>query len=73
VLPTFFDQVTKESAATLEDLEKHFKNDLLDPIHRATILRECAAFGKTIFEHGPKSRAAKEYKQLVDRILEVIA
>lgn len=71
VLPTFYDQVTKESAATLEDLEKNFKGRVIDPIHRATILRECAAFGKTIFEHDPKGRAAQEYSQLVDHTLEV--
>ena len=72
VLPTFYDQVTKESAATLEDLEKHFKSKVLDPIHRATILRECAAFGKTIFEQDSKSRAAVEYTNLVNHVLEVI-
>lgn len=73
VLPTFYDQVTKESAATIEELEKNFKGKVLEPIHRATILRECAAFGLTIFEHDPKSRAAKEYTRLVDQVLEVIA
>jgi chromosome partitioning protein len=72
VLPTFYDQVTKESAATLDDLSKHFNKNILEPIHRATILRECAAIGKTIFEHEPKSRAAQEYNQLIDHILEVI-
>jgi chromosome partitioning protein len=72
ILPTFYDQVTKESAATLDDLSKHFDKNILPPIHRATILRECAAIGKTIFEHDPKSRAAQEYNQLIDHILEVI-
>jgi len=73
VLPTFYDQVTKESAAIVEELEKNFKGLVLDPIHRATVLRECAAFGKTIFEYDPKSRAAREYNRLVDQVLEVIA
>jgi len=72
ILPTFYDQITKESAATLEDLGKHFNKGVLTPIHRATILRECAAIGKTIFEHDPKSRAGQEYNQLVDHALEVI-
>ena len=71
-MPTFYDQITKESAATLEDLGKHFSQGILTPIHRATILRECAAIGKTIFEHDPKSRAGQEYNQLTDHVLEVI-
>jgi len=69
ILPTFFDEVTKESAATLEDLRSSFGEKMvLDPIHRATVLRECAAEGVTIWEKDTKSRAAKEYARLVWRI-----
>lgn len=65
ILPTFYDSVTRESKATLQDLQKRFENLLLPPIHRATILRECAVEGKTIFELDPSSRAAAQYEQLV--------
>ena len=68
ILPTFFDDVTRESRATLEDLKKQYGDQVLSPIHRATILRECAVEGKTIFEMGPNTRAAAQYRMLVDTI-----
>jgi len=69
ILPTFYDDITRESKATTKDLNKHFSHLLLPPIHRATVLRECAAEGKTIFELAPLSRAAQEYKILVDYVI----
>ncbi|HLE14992.1 MAG TPA: ParA family protein [Anaerolineales bacterium] len=68
ILPTFYDDVTRESKATLLDLGKRFGRLMLDPIHRATILRECAVEGKTIFELAPESRAAREYGGLVRQV-----
>jgi chromosome partitioning protein len=61
--------VTRESKATLQDLQKRFGEALLSPVHRATILRECAVEGKTIFEMAPESRAAKQYAALVEHTL----
>lgn len=69
ILPTFFDQVTRESKATLQDLQKRFSGLMLPPIHRATILRECAVEGKTIFELGATSRAGRQYSDLVQFVL----
>jgi chromosome partitioning protein len=69
ILPTFYDTVTRESRATLQDLQKRFAGSLLSPIHRATILRECAVEGKTIFEMAPESRAAKQYAELVQFVM----
>jgi len=71
VLPTFYDSVTKETQATLRDLQARFEGAVLDPIHRATALRECAAEGKTIFEIDGDSRPAKQYAAVVHKILEV--
>ena len=68
ILPTFYDEQTKESKATLEQLKASFGESVLSPIHRATVLRECAADGLTIFEKDPKSRAAKEYAALANYI-----
>jgi chromosome partitioning protein len=68
VLPTFYDEQTRESKATLEILRETFGESLLAPIHRATILRECAAEGQTIFEKDPDSRAAQEYRALADLV-----
>ncbi len=61
ILPTFYDLQTRESRATMENLLERFTTSLLPPIHRATILRECAAAGQTIFETDAESRAAAEY------------
>ncbi len=69
ILPTFHDDVTRESQATIDDLRDTFGAKLiLTPIHRATILRECASEGMTIWEKAPKSRAALEYAELVWRV-----
>ena len=64
VLPTFYDEQTSESHKSLAELQEGFGESVLKPIHRATILRECAGEGKTIFEMAPASRAAGEYEEL---------
>lgn len=69
ILPTFYDEQTRESQATLDDLRERFEASLLPPIHRATLLRECAAQGQTIFELDPLCRAAKEYQALTQHVL----
>ncbi|MDX1438098.1 MAG: ParA family protein, partial [Anaerolineales bacterium] len=69
ILPTFYDEVTRESKATLDDLRENFKKSVMPPIHRATILRECAVEGQTIFELAPGSRSAQEYAALTQAIL----
>ena len=65
ILPTFYDEQTRESKTTMESLQERFGHSLLAPIHRATILRECAANGQTIFETDSTCRAAAEYQALV--------
>ncbi len=69
ILPTFYDEQTRESKATMDALQERFKNSVLPPIHRATILRECAAEGQTIFEVDPLCRAAKEYQTLTQLVM----
>jgi chromosome partitioning protein len=69
VLPTFFDEQTRESASAMDDLRHGFGERVLAPIHRATILRECAAEGVTIFEKDAKCRAAEEYRCLIDQVM----
>jgi chromosome partitioning protein len=63
ILPTFYDS-TRESRHSLVDLQNAFKDKVLSPIHRATVLRECWSEGKTIFEYAPESRSAREYQLL---------
>jgi chromosome partitioning protein len=70
ILPTFFETITRETRAVQADLRELLGQELLlDPVHRATILRECPAHGQTIFEYAPDSRAADEYARLVWRVL----
>ncbi|MFZ5885905.1 MAG: ParA family protein [Chloroflexota bacterium] len=69
ILPTFYDEQTRESKATMEDLLERFDASVLPPIHRATLLRECAAQGQTIFEMDPLCRAAKEYQALTQLVM----
>lgn len=69
ILPTFYDEQTNECKATMENLRERFGDSLLPPIHRTTLLRECAAEGRTIFELDPLCRAAKEYQALTQQVL----
>ena len=70
ILPTFYDEVTRESKANLGRLREAFGEGVLEPVHRAAVLRECPAVGATIFEHGPESRAAREYAAVVWGVLD---
>jgi chromosome partitioning protein len=69
ILPTFYDEQTRESKATMDNLRERFDASVLPPIHRATILRECAAEGKTILEADSLCRAAKEYLALTQLVM----
>ena len=70
VLPTFYDERTRESSRNLDILQKHFGDQVLKPIHRSVRLREAAAEGLTVFEYAPKSRAAEEYRALGRVVME---
>ncbi len=69
VLPTFYDEETRESTKSMADLQESFGEILLKPIHRATILRECPSEGKTIFEKDPASRSSQEYEELTREVV----
>jgi len=69
ILPTFFDEQTRESKATMENLKERFDASVLPPIHRSTLLRECAAEGRTIFEMDELCRASKQYQALTQHVM----
>ncbi len=69
VLPTFLMEHVREHQLTLESFRSSLGDLLLPPIHRAAVLAECPAFGRTIFEHDPACRAAAEYNRLADIVL----
>jgi chromosome partitioning protein len=69
ILPTFYDEQTSESKATLEELKQNFGEAILSPIHRATILREAPAEGKLVYELDPQHRATREYYALSEYLI----
>jgi chromosome partitioning protein len=69
ILPTFYDEQTNISRETLAQLREQFGDYVLAPIHRATIFRDCAAEGRTVFESNPLHRSASEYAALVESVL----
>jgi chromosome partitioning protein len=69
VLPTFHMEPVREHRLNLETLRAHLGDLVLPPIHRAAVLAECPAFGRTIFEHDPDCRATQEYGRLVEIVL----
>jgi len=69
ILPTFYDEQSRESKATMENLRERFDASVLSPIHRTTLLRECSAEGRTIFEVDALCRVAKEYEALTQQVL----
>jgi len=75
ILPTFYDEQTRESRTQFKEYQEIFKELVLSPIHRATILRECPAEGLTIFEAEAVTdtgqRAVREYQSVVEHVLKV--
>ncbi|MBC8503894.1 MAG: ParA family protein [Chloroflexi bacterium] len=69
ILPTFYDDTTRQSRDSLNNLQEAFGDLILPIIHRATVLRESAADGQSIFEKDPDSRAAEEYQKVVKAVL----
>lgn len=71
VLCTMFDGRTKISRSIYGKLLEHF-GDLVyrTKISRDVRLEECPAYGMSIFEFAPTSRAAKLYKGLAQEVIE---
>lgn len=69
ILPTFYEPNTNETARVICELSELYPDMLISPIHKATVLREIVAEGVTIWEYAAPSRAAQEYKALVDYVL----
>lgn len=72
VLPTFYDVRNKISHEVVRNLERYFKDKVLEPIRINTRLKEAPAEHKSIFEYAPKSPAAEDYQTLIERIVELV-
>jgi chromosome partitioning protein len=82
ILPTFFERTTSETMAQFQTLIRSFSSHLLPPIPQDTQVREASAFGKTLWEYCPGSKAVIGYRdgknrnggyaQIVERLWEAI-
>ncbi len=83
IIPTFLDRQTNESALQLRALANGFGRLVWPPIPVDVKLRECPAFGRTIWEYAPSSRGVigvpngtgklvGGYAQVVARIVQVL-
>jgi len=68
ILPTFYDEQTRTTREQMSNVQMAFPNQVFTPIHRATLLREASAEGRTIFEKDSRSRSAFEYAELAKRL-----
>jgi len=68
ILPTHYEERTRESRASMEDLRRAFGGLVLSPISERTILRDARSRGQTIFEYAPDSQSAQEYWKLAEQI-----
>jgi len=69
VLPTKYEERTKESKASMRELQRVFGNILLPPISERTVLRDANARGQTIFEFDSASQSAEEYTRLAGLVI----
>ncbi len=68
ILPTMFDQRTRQSPEILNQLKRMFKKQICDPIHYNVRLSEATSFGQTIFEFQDKAVGADGYRKLIRRV-----
>jgi chromosome partitioning protein len=69
VLPTFYDARARICRDAWGTLKEHFGDRCFQPIRSATRIKEAPAQGKTIFELAPDSNAARDYQQVVERLV----
>jgi chromosome partitioning protein len=69
ILPTFFDRRVRKSDEIYQQLQAHYGARVCLPIRYSVRLSEAPGYGQTIFEYAPGSSGAKDYRQLVERIM----
>ncbi len=69
VLPTRFDKRSGEACKMVEKVQQFMPEQACKPIRELTALKECGRANKTIWEHAPKSDAAKDYQLFVDLVM----
>lgn len=69
ILPTQYEERTRESRFSMDDLRNAFGGLVLSPISDRTVLRDARSRGQTIFEYEPESQSAKEYQKLAEKLM----
>lgn len=70
VLPCMLDRRTKEHAKALAEMKETFGDLLYPAVGRTIRLGEAPRAGVAIWQHAPKSDAARDYSRVVRRFLE---
>ena len=68
ILPTFLDRRVKKSGEILQQLTNAFGEAVCAPIRYSVKVSEAPGYGQTIFEYGPHSPGAEDYRRLTERI-----
>ena len=68
-VPTFYSPKVRQDREVLGILHRHFAERVTEPIRTNVKLTEAPSHHKTIFEYSPRSSAAADYRQLVERVL----
>ena len=66
IVPTMFDSRQRQAHSLLADLRRQYAGLVTAPIRVNVRLSEAPAYGKTIYEHDPRSRGAADYAGLVE-------
>ncbi|MFZ7128743.1 MAG: ParA family protein [Desulfobacterales bacterium] len=68
VLPTLFDQRTRQSLEIYRKLKRLFQKQICDPIRTNVRLSEAPAKGQSIFEYQKNATGAVDYARLIRRV-----
>jgi len=71
IIPTMFDKRRRVSHEVIQQLKKDFGDRVTTPIGVDTLISEAPGKGQTIFEYAPRSRGAKDYKNLAQCVLKM--
>lgn len=70
VVPTFYYGRLRKDREVINTLQKYFNGKVAKPIRANVKLAEAPGHQKTVYEYAPKSAGAKDYANLVERVVE---
>lgn len=72
IIPTFYDKVTNESQAQLENLAENYGKVVWPPIAQDTTCRVANRLGKTLWEMEGSPRARTGYAECLERLIKLV-